>query len=107
MDQVSIKRVKRATKKTRVEEKIIAGLGVGSALAGAGLMGGGVAAPTQIVSTNVSESAKAAKESIKKFFEIPAAKADEFGDDSGQPVGEQVQQRPERPDDRWDQYIRG
>jgi hypothetical protein len=86
MDKVKIKRVKRNKKNVTAKEKILAGLGVGGALAGGGLGAMPKTNQTQMVRTQSGEQqAKKSKvtESIKKIFKqayegtvgVPEAKA--------------------------------
>jgi|GEM_PF-3932906 len=88
MDKVKIKRIKRPKKKTSTQEKIVAGFGLASTLAGGLTVQGGSKNNPQssIVAQNTNTQSGAghkAQSLIDRYFKIPKAQAQSPEDDYG------------------------
>ena len=86
MDKVKIKRVPRKKKAATVKEKLLAGLGVGATVLGAGMAGGAKPQnPKPIVSNQKQASGKSSGANLKglftKYLGVQTAKADDGEED--------------------------
>lgn len=78
MDEIKIKRVKKDKKPSTIEEKVLAGLGVGSTLIGGAGMVQPPVEPTQIVGAQSAETnakTSSIKETLRSIFGVEQAQA--------------------------------